>query len=184
MSLLHIDHNEVAFSDVAGLNARYRSARGRVWRKPAVEVTPIAEPVAAAEPLPKVRAVRISGTPTPRPAPVRTRLTTVIEIQWTIAREFGITRGDVVSRRRDWESVAARQAGIWLCKNLLPLSTVQMGRAFGGRDHSTIIASLRRVDWFRAHWRDYRDRLETIRAALEASAKRSQPAIACEGEGA
>ena len=182
MSYLQIDYHEVAFADVDGLNERYRSARRRVWRKPVAESVAIAEPVVAADRLPKVRTVRISCAPTSRPTPARTRLSTVIEIQWTVAREFGVTRNDVISHRRDAQSATARQVGMWLCRNLLPLSLPQIGRAFGGKDHTTILHGLRKIDRLREECGVFRDRLETMRLGLEASANSPQPAVTCEGE--
>jgi chromosomal replication initiator protein len=59
---------------------------------------------------------------------------------------------------------------MWLCRELLGLQLVEIGNAFGGRDHSTVIHSLERAqemmveDGFRARVEKVRGMLETMRA--------------------
>jgi chromosomal replication initiator protein len=60
------------------------------------------------------------------------------------AREYHVHFSDLVSERRDKQSVLARQCAMWRIKRELPWSLPRIGRAFGDRDHTTILHGIRR----------------------------------------
>jgi chromosomal replication initiator protein len=72
--------------------------------------------------------------------------TTVEEIQQQVAAAFGISRAELVGASRAATPLRARQVAILLTREATDLSLPQIGRLYGGRDHSTILNSLRRVE--------------------------------------
>ena len=72
--------------------------------------------------------------------------TPVEEIQQHVATAFGISRAELVGSSRAAAPLRARQVAIFLTRELTDLSLPQIGRLYGGRDHSTVLNSLRRVE--------------------------------------
>ena len=66
-------------------------------------------------------------------------------IQQTVAKEWGVTPEGLRSKTRTKALTTPRQVAMYLMRNLLGLQLVEIGAAFGGRDHSTVIHSLERV---------------------------------------
>jgi chromosomal replication initiator protein len=67
-------------------------------------------------------------------------------IQAEVAKGFQVSRESIVGPSRSAAAVGARQAAIYLTRELTDLSLPQIGRIFGGRDHSTILSSIRRYE--------------------------------------
>ncbi len=74
------------------------------------------------------------------------RPASVEEIQQLVAEGFGISRAELVGSSRAATPLRARQVAIFLTRDLTDLSLPQIGRLYGGRDHSTVLNSLRRVE--------------------------------------
>jgi chromosomal replication initiator protein len=72
--------------------------------------------------------------------------TTVEEIQQRVAAAFGISRAELVGTSRAAVPLRARQIAILLTREATDLSLPQIGRLYGGRDHTTILNSLRRAE--------------------------------------
>jgi chromosomal replication initiator protein len=72
--------------------------------------------------------------------------TSVEEIQQRVAEGFGVSRAELVSSSRAATPLRARQVAIFLTRDLTDLSLPQIGRLYGGRDHTTVLNSLRRVE--------------------------------------
>ncbi len=72
--------------------------------------------------------------------------TSVEEIQQRVAERFGISRAELVGSSRAATPLRARQVAIFLTRELTDLSLPQIGRLYGGRDHSTVLNSLRRIE--------------------------------------
>jgi len=72
--------------------------------------------------------------------------TSVEEIQQRVAEGFGISRAELIGTSRAAKPLRARQVAIFLTRELTDLSLPQIGRLYGGRDHSTILNSLRRIE--------------------------------------
>jgi chromosomal replication initiator protein len=68
------------------------------------------------------------------------------DIQTLVCARFGISHLDLVSDRRGRAEAWPRQAAIWLCRHATPHTLVAIGRAFGNRDHTTVIQAIRRVN--------------------------------------
>ena len=70
---------------------------------------------------------------------------TVTTIQALIAQEWGVTIEGLCSKSRTKHLTVPRQTAMYLIRELLGLQLVEIGAAFGGRDHSTVIHSLEKV---------------------------------------
>lgn len=66
-------------------------------------------------------------------------------IQESVAKEWGVTPEGLRSKTRTKTLTTPRQIAMYLMRELLGLQLVEIGAAFGGRDHSTVIHSLERV---------------------------------------
>src|SRR5919107_1801929 len=60
-------------------------------------------------------------------------------IQHEVCRYFGISKGDLVGASRSKVFAYPRQVAMYLCRELTDESLPKIGRAFGGRDHSTVM---------------------------------------------
>jgi chromosomal replication initiator protein len=72
--------------------------------------------------------------------------TSVEEIQQQVAERFGISRAELIGSSRAATPLRARQVAIYLTRELTDLSLPQIGRLYGGRDHTTVMNSLRRIE--------------------------------------
>jgi chromosomal replication initiator protein len=70
----------------------------------------------------------------------------VEEIQQQVAERFGISRAELIGSGRSATPLRARQVAIYLTREMTDLSLPQIGRLYGGRDHTTVLNSLRRVE--------------------------------------
>jgi len=91
---------------------------------------------------------------------------TVTGIQEHVARSWGVTVDALNSKRRTKEITLPRQVAMYLIRELLALPLVDIGRAFGGRDHSTVIHSLQKVEELLVEDPALRARVDALRAEL------------------
>lgn len=70
---------------------------------------------------------------------------TMCRIREMTADHYGVTVEDLVSKRKHRVIVRPRQVAMYFCKVLTPRSYPEIGRFFGGRDHSTVIHAYRQV---------------------------------------
>jgi chromosomal replication initiator protein len=92
---------------------------------------------------------------------------TVATIQQVVAREWGVTPDGLRSKTRTKQLTVPRQVAMYLCRELLALQLVEIGNAFGGRDHSTVIHSLERVAEDMAGEPGFAERVLKVRSMLE-----------------
>jgi chromosomal replication initiator protein len=90
----------------------------------------------------------------------------VEEIQQRVASAFGISRAELVGSSRAATPLRARQIAIFLTREMTELSLPQIGRVYGGRDHSTVLNSLRRVEAGLDEDEALSARVEELRAAI------------------
>ncbi len=100
--------------------------------------------------------------------------TSVEEIQQRVAEGFGISRAELVGSSRAATPLRARQVAIFLTRELTDLSLPQIGRLYGGRDHTTILNSLRRVEAGLAEDADLAERVQNLRGAIHNPAGRQR----------
>jgi chromosomal replication initiator protein len=68
------------------------------------------------------------------------------DILKVIGRHYNVAKADLLSPRRARTVVVPRQVGMYLAKKLTSRSLPEIGRRFGGRDHSTVLHAVRKVD--------------------------------------
>jgi len=88
-------------------------------------------------------------------------------IQDAVAKEWGVTTDGLKSKTRTKALTTPRQVAMFLCRELLNVQLVEIGNAFGGRDHSTVIHSLDRVTTENGANADFSARVENLRSTLE-----------------
>ncbi len=74
------------------------------------------------------------------------RRLTVEDIQRQVAKHFNIKLSDMHSARRSRAVARPRQVAMYLAKRLTPYSLPEIGRKFGGKDHTTIMHAVKRVE--------------------------------------
>jgi len=72
-------------------------------------------------------------------------LLTVLTIQQAVAKEWAVTVDGLRSKTRTKTLTVPRQIAMYLARELLGTQLVEIGNAFGGRDHSTVIHSIEKV---------------------------------------
>ncbi len=92
--------------------------------------------------------------------------TSVEEIQQRVAERFGISRAELVGSSRAATPLRARQVAIFLTRELTDLSLPQIGRLYGGRDHSTVLNSLRRIEAGIGDDADLAESVQELRGAI------------------
>jgi chromosomal replication initiator protein len=90
----------------------------------------------------------------------------VEQIQELVACSFGLSRQSLISSSRAATPLRARQLAIYLTRETTDLSLPQIGRAFGGRDHATVLNSLRRTEARAKVDPETRETLERLRRAI------------------
>ncbi|UCF40087.1 MAG: chromosomal replication initiator protein DnaA [Gemmatimonadota bacterium] len=93
-------------------------------------------------------------------------LPSVDRVQEVVARRWGVTPEGLRSKARTKTLTVPRQVAMFLARELLGMQLVEIGQAFGGRDHSTVIHSLDKVQREMASDRKFRDRVEHARREL------------------
>jgi chromosomal replication initiator protein len=64
----------------------------------------------------------------------------------TVAAYYDLRTADLLGQSRQRQIVFARQVAMTLCRIMLNMSLPEIGRVFGGRDHTTVLSSLRRIE--------------------------------------
>lgn len=81
------------------------------------------------------------GSPIAPPA----RTVPIVEIQAAVASWYRLRPAELVSQRRMREVVRPRQIAMYLARELTPRSLPEIGRSFGGRDHTTVLHAIRTI---------------------------------------
>lgn len=68
------------------------------------------------------------------------------DIQKLVATHYNISRADILSSRRTANVVRPRQIAMYLSKTLTLRSLPEIGRRFGGRDHTTVLHAVRKIE--------------------------------------
>lgn len=87
---------------------------------------------------------------------------TVDKIQRATAKQFGISMEDMLSKRRARAIARPRQVAMYLAKMLTTRSLPDIGRRFGGRDHTTVIHAVKRIEQLRTEDSGLNSNIETL----------------------
>jgi chromosomal replication initiator protein len=74
------------------------------------------------------------------------RKVTVDMIQKLVSEHYGLKQADLISERRARAVARPRQVAMWLAKQITTRSLPDIGRRFGGRDHTTVLHAVRRIE--------------------------------------
>ena len=95
------------------------------------------------------------------------RRVTIEEIQKQVATHFNIRTSDMHSARRARIIARPRQVAMYLAKQLTSRSLPEIGRKFGGRDHTTVMHAVKKVEELRDHDTTFAEDVELLRRILE-----------------
>ena len=103
-------------------------------------------------------AAAYAGQPTP----------SIDRVQEVVARRWGVTPEGLRSKVRTKTLTIPRQVAMYLARDMLGMQLVEIGQAFGGRDHSTVIHSVDKVERQMMRDRTFKERVEMARQELSA----------------
>ena len=89
------------------------------------------------------------------------------DIQRTVARQYNISRSDLLSARRTANVVRPRQVAMYLAKTLTLRSLPEIGRRFGGRDHTTVLHAVRKIEALVAKDVSLSEEVESLKRQLQ-----------------
>lgn len=92
---------------------------------------------------------------------------TIDDIQRKVAEHYGIRLSDMTSARRARAVARPRQVAMYLAKQLTPRSLPEIGKKFGGRDHTTVMHAVRRIEELKAADGAMADDVELLRRLIE-----------------
>jgi chromosomal replication initiator protein len=95
-------------------------------------------------------------------------LPSINKVQEVVARRWGVTPEGLRSKARIKTLTVPRQIAMYLARELLEMQLVEIGQAFGGRDHSTVIHSVDKVSRQMSRDRSFRERVDHARQELSA----------------
>ncbi len=78
------------------------------------------------------------------------RRVTIEDIQKRVAAHFNVRHADMFSERRSRSVARPRQIAMYLAKQLTQRSLPEIGRKFGGRDHTTVMHAVRKIEELKA----------------------------------
>ena len=142
---------------LAALNARRKEIRAIIWKpsarppaiprfKPrAINCIPYTS-LPSPAPQPDRSLPDNSGAPPPLPPPPPPRPPTIRNIVAEVAAFHTITADHILSPNRTHEIVRPRQIACYLARHLTKLSLSQIGTRIGGRDHTTVLHSIQKVE--------------------------------------
>jgi hypothetical protein len=106
---------------------------------------PASVPPAASRPEPQGRKAPWFHIESETEAPDPSAGPGVREIQHAVCAHYGVSLRDLLSPCRHASIVRPRQVAVYLCKQMTALSMLKIGHLFGGRDHTTILVSNRKI---------------------------------------
>ncbi|WP_299825940.1 chromosomal replication initiator protein DnaA [uncultured Roseobacter sp.] len=95
------------------------------------------------------------------------RKITVEEIQRKVSDHYNIRLSDMIGPKRLRSYARPRQVAMYLCKKMTSRSLPEIGRRFGGRDHTTVMHGVKRIEELKSQDGQIAEDLELLRRALE-----------------
>jgi len=96
------------------------------------------------------------------------RKITVEEIQRKVSDHYNIRLSDMIGPKRLRSYARPRQVAMYLCKHMTSRSLPEIGRRFGGRDHTTVMHGVKRIEELKVSDGQIAEDLELLRRSLEA----------------
>lgn len=95
------------------------------------------------------------------------RRISIEEIQKKVAEHYNIRLSDMHSAKRLRSLARPRQIAMYLAKSLTPLSLPEIGRKFGGRDHTTVMHAVKKVESLKGTDRSFAEDLDLLKRMLQ-----------------
>ena len=89
------------------------------------------------------------------------------DIQRVVSRHYNVSKADLLSARRTRTIVRPRQIAMYLAKMLTPRSLPEIGRRFGGRDHTTVLHAVRKIEGLIEGDRTLADEIELLKRMID-----------------
>jgi chromosomal replication initiator protein len=89
------------------------------------------------------------------------------DIQRVVARQYNVSRSDLLSSRRTANVVRPRQVAMYLAKTLTLRSLPEIGRRFGGRDHTTVLHAVRKIEGLVGNDMALAEEIEVLKRQLQ-----------------
>jgi len=100
-----------------------------------------------------------------RPAdPRRIRVEDILRV---VSKHYGVSRADLLSSRRTANVVRPRQIAMYLAKTLTLRSLPEIGRRFGGRDHTTVLHAVRKIEGLVQGDKVLADEIDSLKRLLQ-----------------
>jgi Bacterial dnaA protein helix-turn-helix len=90
----------------------------------------------------------------------------VHEVQRLVAKHFKIKRADLLSPRRTMDCTLPRQIAMYLAKKATLRSLPEIGRRFGGRDHTTVLHAIRKIERLRRSSAEFDAQIKELEKGL------------------
>ena len=117
-----------------------------------------------AQPITVDSAEQIIGDLVRSKEPRRVKIDDILRV---VMKHFGVNRGDLLSSRRNRSIVRPRQIGMYLAKSLTARSLPEIGRRFGGRDHTTVLHAIRKIESLLQDDASLREEMEVLKRLLK-----------------
>ncbi len=99
--------------------------------------------------------------------PAEPRRVRIEDIQRVVARQYNVSRADLLSSRRTANVVRPRQVAMYLAKVLTLRSLPEIGRRFGGRDHTTVLHAVRKIEALVGNDNALAEEVESLKRQLQ-----------------
>ncbi|HEX7664741.1 MAG TPA: chromosomal replication initiator protein DnaA [Polyangiaceae bacterium] len=100
---------------------------------------------------------------------IRVNESSVEDVQRVVCHHFKLKSSDLLSKDRHKSIAFARHVAMYLCRERLKCSLPELGRAFGNRDHTTVMSAVRKVKTLRESNPEVRAHLEALERKLGAA---------------
>jgi chromosomal replication initiator protein len=99
--------------------------------------------------------------------PTEPKRVRIEDIQRIVARQYNVSRADLLSSRRTANVVRPRQVAMYLAKVLTLRSLPEIGRRFGGRDHTTVLHAVRKIETLAGNDTALAEEIESLKRQLQ-----------------
>jgi chromosomal replication initiator protein len=99
--------------------------------------------------------------------PLEPKRVKIEDIQRVVARQYNVSRSDLLSSRRTANVVRPRQVAMYLAKTLTLRSLPEIGRRFGGRDHTTVLHAVRKIENLVGNDSAFAEEIESLKRQLQ-----------------
>ena len=97
----------------------------------------------------------------------REKTVSIEHIQKVVADYFSVKVSHLKARSNSKAITQPRQIGMYLCRNLTSASLPEVGRAFGGKHHTTVMHSIKKVEAQRSCQKDFNNLINMFLESLE-----------------